>query len=75
LISNECLEEGERFSKDISTIIQIIEGVEKQMSQHKLKSAFAESHSQNVTQRKIQMSRTIQANDFHQTIYSKKQHA
>lgn len=61
LISMTSLQEGEEFERDINNIIGIIDGVEKNMNPNRLTNQFARNANVSYNRRKIEMSRTIQA--------------
>ena len=60
------LQEGEEFEKDINNIIEIIDGVEKNMSQQRLTQHFTRTTALSNTRRQLEMSRTLQAQNNHQ---------
>lgn len=66
LVSMKSLQEGEEFQKDINNIIQIIDGVEKNMCQNKLSTQFNKNKSMSFQRRKLEMTRTILAQTSHQ---------
>ena len=72
MISMECLQEGEKFEKDINDIMKIIEGVEKNMSQTKLLGSFERNHTVSRTKRKADLDRTLLAHTFHQNNFKTK---
>jgi len=61
LISLTSLKEGEEFEKDINHIIEIIDGVEKNMCSNKLSTQFKKNQNISYNRRKLEMTRTILA--------------
>jgi hypothetical protein len=53
------LQEGEEFEKDINNIINIIDGVEKNMVSTRLTNQFTRSANMSYNRRKLEMSRTL----------------
>lgn len=60
------LQEGEEFERDINKIIGIIDGVEKNMNPNRLTSQFTKNANVSYNRRKLEMTRTIQAQQNHQ---------
>lgn len=73
LISMNSLQEGEEFERDINNIIEIIDGVEKNMSQQRLTQHFTRTTALSNTRRQLEMSRTLQAQNNHQQNFTVKQ--
>jgi len=71
-ISMLSLQVGEEFEKDIQNIIEIIDGVEKNMCPQRLNQQFMRSANLSHTRRKMDMSRTIQAQQNHQSNFMAK---
>lgn len=69
LISMTSLQEGEEFEKDINNIIEIIDGVEKNMCSNKLSNQFKKNQNLSYNRRKLEMTRTILAQTNHQHNY------
>ena len=67
------LQEGEEFEKDIQNIKQIIKNVENNCSQQRFSQQFVRSANISHKRRKIDMSRTILAQENHQMNYKAKQ--
>lgn len=63
------LQEGEEFEKDINHIIEIIDGVEKNMCTNKLTNQFKKNQNMSYNRRKLEMTRTILAQTNHQHAY------
>ena len=55
------LQVGEEFEKDIKNIIEIIDGVEKNMCPQRLNQQFLRNANLSQNRRNLDMSRTIQA--------------
>lgn len=66
LISMTSLQEGEEFERDINNIIEIIDGVEKNMCTNKLTNQFKKTQNLSFNRRKLEMTRTILAQTNHQ---------
>lgn len=58
-ISMNSLQVGEEFEKDIKNIIEIIDGVEKNMCPQRLNQQFMRSANLSQNRRKLEMNRTI----------------
>lgn len=73
MISEGSLREGEAFEKDINNIIDIIDGVEKNMCHDKLSHQFKRNQNVSYNRRKLEMTRTILAQTNHQHNFMLKQ--
>lgn len=67
------LQVGEEFEKDIKNIIEIIDGVEKNMCPQRLNQQFLRNANLSQNRRNLDMSRTIQAQQNHQSNFAAKQ--
>jgi hypothetical protein len=76
LISMNSLEEGEQFEADINKIMGIIDDVEKNMCQQKLSNQFKRNANMSYNRRKLEMTRTLNAQNNHQSNFmARQQHA
>ena len=73
LISKNSLEEGEKFEQDIKDIMEKIDDVEKNMNHQKLSNQFKRSANMSYNRRKLEMTRTINAQNNHQSNYMARQ--
>ena len=65
LISMTSLQEGQEFERDINNIIGIIDGVERNMNPNRLTTQFQKNANMSFNRRKLEMTRTIQAQQNH----------